>query len=322
MTDPDLDLSSCFNEGGQFAWDNTSLNLFQTCPRKYQYRMIGQWVPRRKSVHLLFGGWYATALENFHTYRAEDMSHDDALARVVHETLVATWMPVYANGEDARLERNPIPGRGTPWVSDHNAKTRETLIRTIIWYVDQFKDDNCETVILSDGSPAVEHSFKLEIADGLFWCGHIDRLVNYAGELFIQDQKTTGSTINPKWFDQWHTDGQMSGYTFAGKIIYGMPVKGVIIDGAQIAMGFSRFERGFTHRTEDQLAEWLDDANYYINEARIAFRVGYFPMNRSSCGNYGGCEFKGVCSRSPDVRKNFLAADFTQGEQWNPLVER
>lgn len=311
-----------FDAGGQFAWDATSFNLAQTCLRKYYYRMVQGWVPARRSVHLIFGGHYATALEHFYKHLAEGMDRDEALVEVIWETLRNTWAPVYANSEDSRLRRNPIPGRGAPWQSDDANKTRETLIRTIIWYVDHFAEDNCKTVHTSDGKPAVEHSFKLEIDPGILWCGHMDRLVDYGGDYYVMDQKTTKGTVGTYWFEQWGTDDQMSGYTFAGKIIYDMPVKGVIIDAAQIAVGFSRFERGFTNRNGGQLDEWLDETLHNIEAHRLAYQENYWPRRNTSCNNYGGCEFRSVCSRAPSVREQFLKAKFVRGDKWNPLEER
>ena len=45
-------------------------------------------------------------------------------------------------------------------------------------------------------------------------------------------------------------------------------------------------------------------------------------MNPSSCGNYGGCEFRHICSKSPQVREMFLKGDFSKGAVWNPLERR
>lgn len=325
------------SDGIQFAWDSTSIKIAEECLYKYKLKMLDGWTPHRRSVHLDFGGWYASALEHFHKYRTEGMSHDDALAQVVLEALEASW--VYpdckrCDGTGLVLKQDEPPecddcggsGKtyegGEPWVSDHSAKTRANLIRTIIWYSEQFADDPCVTVILSNGKPAVEYSFRLEADNGIMLSGHMDRLVDYGGAVYVQDQKTTGSTITPRYFEQWSPDTQMSLYTFAGKAIFGIPVKGVIIDAAQIAVGFSRFERGFTFRDDPQLNEWYDSAMAHIERARKATREQHFPMTTTSCNNYGGCQFRHVCSKSPEVRDRFLEADFVRGERWDPLSPR
>ena len=311
-----MNLLSFDADGIQFGWDSTSIKIAQECLYKYKLKMIDGWTPFRKSVHLSFGGWYASALESFHKYRADGLTHDEALIEIISEALVESWEYELDEAGD------PIPGTGQPWQSDHNTKTRENLIRTIIWYTEQFHDDPCQTVILSTGEAAVEHSFRLPADNGIVLSGHLDRLVEYGGNVYIQDQKTTGTTITPRYFDQWATDTQMSLYTFAGQAVFGLPVKGVIIDAAQIAVGFTRFERGFTFRDKAQLNEWYDDAMYHIEAARTATREQHFPMNPASCGNFGGCQYRHACSKSPAVRQQFLAADFERGERWDPLRSR
>jgi hypothetical protein len=291
--------------GIQFVWNSTSIKLAEECLRKYQYKMIEGWKPRGLSVHLKFGAHYATALEHYYKHRALGATSEEALRLVVMEALTDTW------------------DRETgPWLSDHNLKTRENLIRTIIWYVDQFEDEAITVLHDSSGAPMVEHSVLLDVDDGLMFAAHIDRMVEYGGAPYVMDQKTTATTITAHWFNQWSPDVQMSMYTFLGKAAFNIPVKGVILDAAQIAVGFSRFERGFTFRTESQLNEWYDDSMYHIERARTATRNAEFPMNRTACSNYGGCEFRGVCSRSPDVRAQWLAADFERGAVFDPLERR
>lgn len=295
-----------FNEDGvQFGWDQTSIKLAEECLKKYEYVMIGGWTSPGISTHLFFGGAYATALEHYHKHRCDRLSHDDALLAVVREALVATWI------DDG------------PWISDHNTKTRENLIRTIVWYFEHFEEDNATTLILSDGKPAVEHSFQLPVDDGIIFAGHLDRVVEYGHNPFIQDQKTTATTISSYYFKQYEMDTQMSMYSFAGKAIFGLPVKGVMIDAAQIAVGFTRFERGFTFRDDATLNEWYDDTMGTVHRAMAATRENHFPRNRSACNNYGGCAFREVCSKSPHVREQFLKADFIQRPKlWDPLESR
>lgn len=298
--------NSSFRNGIQFAWDSTSIKLVETCMYKYKLKMIDGWQPRRKSVHLLFGGWYATALEHYYKHRALGDTLDEALEKVVLEALLSTW-----DSETA-----------SPWLSDHNTKTRENLIRTIIWYVDEFADDPVEVYMKADGTPAVEFSFSFEATPDIFLSGHIDRLVKYSDSYYVMDQKTTGSTLTGMFFDSFDPDTQMSLYTMAGQVIYDKPVRGVIIDAAQIAVGFSRFLRGFTFRDPAKIDEWYATTLDRIKLAQDQTAEGKFPMNPSACGNFGGCEFRSICSKSPHVREAFLAGDFVKGERWDPLKRR
>lgn len=303
-------LNKSFKDGLQYVWDSTSLKVAEECYQKYYYKMIEGWDNPRKGHHLRFGMHYATALEHFHKHLALGMDRDEATEAVVLEALIDTW------------DRQGPEDTGAPWESGDPNKNRPNLIRSIIWYLDHFSDDPVSTVILADGKPAVEHSFTLEVNDGIYFAGHLDRLGEYSSKPYVTDNKTTGTTLSQHYFNQFSPDMQMSMYTFAGKAIFHIPVAGVMIDAAQIAVGFTRFERGFTFRTESQLNEWYDDTMYLIQDVRRATRERHFPKRLSACGNYGGCEFRAVCSRSPEVRKNFLEADFKQGWVWDPLQRR
>lgn len=301
------------NEDGTFfAWDSTMLKSAEKCLRYFKYKMIDGWQPARKSVHLIFGGHFASALERYHKLRAEGVDLDEALEEVVLMTLKATWVIVGTkNGE-------PI---GMAWDSMDNSKTRETLIRSIIWYVDEFADDPLVT-ISHDGKAAAEYSFTFGVDDDIFFCGHLDRVVSYGDDVYVADNKTTSSIINDCYFDQYSPDTQFSLYTFVGQGIFKLPIKGVMVDAAQILVGGTKFARGFSFRTPDQLAEWYDGAMSLIETVNKAVLEDHFPMNPSSCGNYGGCEFRHICSKSPQVREQFLKADFAKGAVWNPLERR
>jgi hypothetical protein len=313
--------TSFTDKGDQYAWDATSLTSAQRCMRYYYYNIVEGYQPRGKSVHLLFGGWYASALEHYHIDRTAGLSHKEAMHKMVRETLIETWQ--HARDEDGKR----VEGTGLPWKATdrygqpESAKSREGLIRSLIWYVETFEHDDLETYITSDGKPAVEHTFKLPVDGDIIFAGHLDRLTVKNGDPFVTDNKTTSAALGPYYFDQFKTDGQMSMYTYAGSVIFSMPVKGVIIDAAQVGVTFTRFSRNPTLRTKGQLNEWYDNTMYTIETARHLAREKYFPMNLASCGNYGGCPFRSVCGRDPAVRPNILKGDF-QKRIWDPLVER
>jgi hypothetical protein len=300
--------------GVQFAWDSTSLGYFKECPRKYYYTMIEGWRGGGSSVHLEFGGLYHSGLELYDHQCADGKSHTDAQRAMVRWALESTW-------------ERPEEGPGNPVDWGHNLKTRANLVRSLVWYTEHFRDDPAKTVILDNGKPAVELSFRFDAGDGILLCGHLDRVVEWNGSKFVMDRKTTTSTISSYYFDNYTPDNQMSLYTLAGRVILDSPVRGVIIDAVQIAVGFTRFERGMAYRTDDQLEEWLAATKDYIVEAQMrgdeSTRVGEsaFPMNDKACHNYGGCPFRSICGADPRVRSTFLESNFKRNP-WNPLRTR
>lgn len=303
--------------GVQFVWDSTSIKAAERCPRYYQLSILEAWTSPFAKVDLWFGGIYAHALETYHKLRASGVEFEAALREVVHLSLTASW------NHDRDESGNRIPGTGAPASFDHETKSRETLIRTIIWYLDQFRNDPLRTYITQQGDAAVELSFKFPVDGDILFSGHLDRVVvDESGERFVHDQKTTRQTIGPYFFKSYKPDTQFALYTFAGQAIFNTPIKGVILDGAQIAVGFSRFARAPILFTEGELDEWYTDTIETISLTREHTAAGYFPMRRTSCGLYGGCPFRDVCSRPPSVRENFLKADFIQGPGWDPAVPR
>lgn len=332
----DLSTRKSFRDGLQFAWNASSITTASECLYKYKLQILDGWASPHSSVHLIFGGHYATALENYHKHIALGKTWEEGLELVVHEALINSWVPEHecsnckGSGyfEDTEGMEVPCPRcdavgiiKGHPQEFLDAAKTRENLIRSIVWYVDQYHDEAMK-ILEVNGAPAAELSFAFEVDDGIMFAGHLDNLVDYAGAPYVRDQKTTKSVLSDHYFDGYKPDIQFSMYTYAGKVVFNTPVKGVIIDAAQIMVGFTRFARGFTFRTDSELSEWYDSSMYTIEAARRATKENHFPRNPTSCGNYGGCPFRSACARSPEVREQFLKADFIKGRRLDPLDQR
>ena len=319
----------------QYAYDSTSLGLLKTCPRLYQYTMIDGWASKDESIHLRFGIEYHSSLQEYDIAKAGGASHEDAVRTAIR-------------GAVERMEG---------WEVDRDSKTGkyknpETLISLVVDYLDHYEDDPAETYIKSDGTAAVELSFRFEldwgpeasgwipdletkaaiIADGnvpnqpYLLSGHLDRVINFNDNLFVLDHKTTTTTLSDYYFAQYEPNNQMTLYSLAGHTVLDAPIKGVCISGAQIMLESpNRFVRRFTYRTPDQLDEWLLDLRFHLANAEHYATVEHWPMNDTACDKFGGCKFRGVCSKSPQVREMFLKTDFVKLEEkdrWNPLRSR
>lgn len=314
----------------RYAWDSTCLGALKTCPRLYQYLYVDFWSHPGESIHLRFGQEYHQALQDYDKSRAAGINHNDSVHDVVRELLIHTadWNP----DQDTKAGKY---------------KNRRSLVQIVINYLDEHKDDPAQTYIMQDGTPAVELSFRFELEWGpqmteedqrKFWgegvnpqpyllCGHLDRVVTFSDNLFVLDYKTTTSTPGPYWFDQWSPSNQMSLYSLAAQVILGSPVKGVMIDACQLLIEppHSKFVRGMTFRTPDQTEEWIADLRHWLSLAEAYATEGYFPMNDTACDKFGGCRFREVCSKSPQVRDKFLESDFTkldEDSRWNPMKPR
>lgn len=299
--------------GLQTAVDSTSLSNFKLCPRFYLYTNIIGYQPRATSFHLIFGLLYHGALERYDHKRSEGQGHEEALDFCIDWALRNTW--------NKELNR--------PWVSGDSNKNRLTLIRTIIDYLDKFgENDSLKTIQLANGKPAVELSFSFHSGmtsratnEPFLFCGHLDRLAKFNDEVYVSDRKTTGHTISQQWFAQFTPHNQFSMYTLAGQIVWHEPIKGLIVDGAQIAVNFTRFARGVVTRDQEQLKEWHRDSIMQLELMEKYAEIGYWPQNDSSCDKYGGCRFREICGKSPQNRQRWLKADFGK-RVWDPLTRR
>lgn len=336
---------SKINPGLQLVWDSVSLGAMKVCPRYYQYSVIYGFQPRNRSVDLTFGLYLHSALEKFDHAKAEGADFEEAQQIMVRNILEITTHDVTittcascgatAHEHEAHPELCPVCGGDTfttetkrvPWETDHPNKNRFTLLRTCVWYTEHYKDDPAKTLILANGKPAVELSFKMDLptsseqGEAYMLSGHMDRVVEFIGNIYVMDRKTTKNTIGHNFFAGFSPDNQMTLYTTASQVIFDLPAKGVIIDGCQVGVNFSRFQRGFAMRTPSELNEWLADAISWIARAEQYAKAEYWPMNDKSCHHYRGCDFRGVCSKSPEVRVQFLKGDFIR-RIWDPTVNR
>lgn len=334
----------------QFAWDSTSIGALKRCPRLYQLSILEGWVPNRGRVDLEFGIFYTEALEYYYKLRTipktdltrleiearergefspklgDVLNHEQALTQVVYFTMARTL--TWDSGESTQ-------------------KNRFTLLRSIVWYLDDFQNDPATTVIAEDGTPLVERSIRMELDWGpVGWvpdpetkaailaeggtpnqpyilCAHLDRVVNFLGGTYVMDHKTTKMGLGEYYFDQYEPNNQMSCYTLLGKVVFHSPIRGVIIDAMQVAVGFSRSGRGITYRTDAQIAEWLGDLKVWFSLAESFARKGHWPMNDTACFN---CAFNHhdskICAKDPGVRESFLKSHFNKDKPWNPLLVR
>ena len=298
----------------QLFWDSTSLGQLKECPRKYELTLVEGWEPKGgRNVHLEFGIWMHSGREHYYHSRAKGLPHEESLLRALHFVLTGTW--------------NRVLNR--PWTSDDPQKNRATLVRSLCWYLDQWASDPMETLILANGTPAVELSFRFDTglrtastAEPILLCGHLDRVGKLGDNIYLSDLKTTKHTIKgfsaAEYFAQFSPDNQMSLYDIAGKVVYDLPVSGLMVDAVQVAATFTRFHRSPISRNDSQREEWFRSFEVYVRAAEGYAQSDFWPMNDKACFR---CHFRPICARPPGARQMWLEADY-QRRSWDPSVPR
>lgn len=288
----------------QRVWDSTSYGLLLDCPRKYYFTMILGYQKHPLPAPLWFGIFMHRGIETL--IKAKAAGSKTPLLDAVKLVLKETW------GYEPEGD---------------NARTRYTLIRALVWYSEHYKDSPAETIIMADGKPAAELSFRfpfpLDNPDGepYLLSGHMDGLIRFAKQVWVNEVKTTVAGLNDQYFKRYTPDTQVSWYTLASSVALSEPAEGVMIDAIQTGVNFTRFQRGPVPRTKEVMDEWTKDMRIQLQIAEQYAKAEYWPGNDKSCTKFGGCTFQDVCGKSPSVRRNFLNAEF-KVRPWNPLANR
>ena len=285
----------------RLVWSASSLGAFKKCPRYYELSNLQGWTTREGKVDLDWGSLVHQSVELYRLWRPA-RNHQETLRDVVQWALKATW-----DAERRRPQSWPDP-----------QKNRVSLIRALVWYLDEWKDDPLQTIQLADGAPAVELSFAFQTGyvtqsgEPYLLQGRLDRLVSLQGQTFISDLKTTRMGLTERYFSQFSPDDEFSLYSLAGRVAFNQVTSGIIVDALQVGVNFVRCQRQLIGRSQEVVEEWYEELPYWLKQAEACATHGVWPQNQQSCGLYGGCEFRSVCSRAPGARAAFLEANFVQ----------
>ena len=282
--------------GAQTRVNASTFQVFKACPRKYLYEVLLAKGKGSDDPNLRFGSLIHAAKAIFETNKARGAEHDLALQGAFRFLLTETW-------DSARAK---------PGFADDPLKNRATLLRTFVWFADQYREDACETALLPSGKPAVEVAFEfdagVETTEGeqVTFVGTIDRIVRFNGATLVADTKTSS---NAKYLTarNYTPDGQFSLYVAAASVCFGVEADGILLDGIEVGPNATSFRREIVPRPREVIEEWLDDARVHLRRLSEAFAQNEWPQNDASCGMYGGCRFRGVCGASPAEREDLLA---------------
>lgn len=303
--------NTSFQDNFQFVWDSVSISALKTCPRYYNWTVRQGWQLDPIPSTLAFGIYFHKCMETWHKLLALKvrLDKDTALLRCTRLAgLLGELIP------PVRTER-----------------TKETLIRAVVWYLDQFRDDLAETTTRPNGEPAVEYSFMIPLTEiegqQTYLAGHFDRVAIFMDKLYVCDYKTSKSQLTERFFATFKPNTQVQGYLAAAHILgessQVLPQKpsGLIIDGIQLGVNFTRFQRSVINYTTLEIDQFLADLQHWIKWAKVLADAEHWPANETSCGNYAGCVFRSICSQTPAKHERLLKANFVK-RTWDPRISR
>ena len=298
---------------GVFYIDNSSMELFTTCPRQAYLYIIRRLELNRSRIALDFGGAFHNALEYLYkkygnTYRSIAENTD-----VIQYTAT---LPLATPEDDYRTSSYLVDGI-SKYLNDHPAE---------VWV----------PMTLPNGQPAVEIPFAMPIGTvdtasfgtiTIVWTGKIDLAYKSDGRLGLMDHKTT-SMMGPGFFSEFEIAHQMYGYAAALEYIFNEPCAEITINGlgcrkpTKTGVKFE-FLRHSIPINRALLDEWHVDSLALVSDFFAHCERGYFPKATKWCvAKYGSCQYRAVCSLAPEHRELALSTSEFRPVTWDPLSTR
>lgn len=310
--------------------DNTTLEIFQGCPRAAQHYCVS----RRQAIPtaaLQFGGAVHVGLETLYRdgFHALAFAIEAALKNldeikfrdsaewrtpmVLQDTL-EKYVAKYSNNDACK----PIKVEGVPFIErPFSLVLGEIELDVMLPYTG---DALCQ-----NGNEALLHINKLTI----LWSGRIDIAAHYGdAHVYVVDHKTS-SIGGPQFFADFMLSQQMVGYNWALRRmlpthkILGTVVNAIIQRRPTKTGRALEFERQVYFHTDWHVNEWEQDVMAQVATFVHSLTEGFFPKQTKQCfGKYGKCPYHDVCSLPPNQRHLILdSADYTN-VTWSPLDAR
>jgi len=219
-----------------------------------------------------------------------------------------------------------------PTETDKKTKNRETLVRAIIWYDEQFGATNpLMPLMVAENGPAFELAFQFPLfsdkQDGPLLCGNLDGIVEFGGEVWILERKSTATTLSGFYWDKFDPNVQVDVYCVAAHLMWPQwQIKGVLVEACQVGVTFARFERKLFRRSparlEETLASLQREVRTFLGDLQTHGQDSdeTFGPRYASCEVGNGCPYRGICQTDPAMRDWEIKAHWQRrSDPWDPI---
>lgn len=331
-------------DGDTLVLDNSTLELFQTCPRAALYGICLRKKGSGDRPALKFGGI---------THKVLETRYRSAAPMLEQTPEVQSTMLSVAEAEFSTY---------TPPIDDF--RNLDRMVDLIHRYGQAYPFEPFEIARFSDGRPLIEVPFAVPLGeirvdaemcvqpmlrnpDGdivkngqpsvrkistirILFTGRIDLAYLYNSGLYILDHKTASMATNMAEFEIAH---QFYGYTNATEELLGREVAGIVINRivcrkpSRTGEPFT-FERKLIPVQRGLVSEWKTDILHIIADFVEMVRRQYMPKHTQWCvAKFGPCQFHRVCTLGDTAdalspqRKMMLESGEFEDNTWSPLKE-
>lgn len=286
--------------------DSSLMGNFKSCPQKFFKQDIQHWKPKQPSVHLRAGGAFAAGIEAARDcFYVQELSSEDSVANGLQKLI-----EFYGDFE----------------CPPDSAKSLERTAGALEFYFDHYPlNHESPPITLPSGKKGIEFSFvhplsivHPETGNPLLYSGRMDALLNYAGGVFLCDEKTATS-LGPTWSRQWDLRAQFTGYAW-GCRESGIKVDGAIVRGVSILKTKYDTQEAISYRPDWQIDRWHEELGEWIDDMLRMWRAGKWRHNLDhACAEYGGCQFRQICATRPEEATSWYETYFER-RHWDPVT--
>lgn len=340
--------------------DNSSLEVFTTCPMSAYYKLVLKREAHARNAALTFGGALHEGLEKF--LHRQYIKQQDAVNPNFD----------YEGQEDQAILRyfteNPAP------LDEY--RTVQNCLATLAAYRVRATMPDYQWEIQSDANgPIIERAFELPLgvvevgahinmpwlgkeAEKLTgteverewhplvshihiaWSGRIDAIAKCNGAVRVVDHKTT-SIMGDSFMQDFQISNQVLGYVWAAKQLWpDLEVSAFCVNaihfkkptgsgpitepGPRGGPAALNFIRGYYEYSQNRIDEWESNALFIVSDFIHCLARDAFPRHTKWCfGKYGKCQYHDVCVQDePKVRENMIKSDMFKTVTWNPVAGR
>lgn len=305
--------------------DSTKIQTFLECPRKYFYEYMLGWRRRSGNLHLNFGSAIHSAMEHFNHlrkqngkgYRLTDQDIADAVIIFTHEY------------------RENHPEDEDEW---NKPKDLETGKLAIVAYAEEYdRKDSNEEVLFPETTGVV-------LID-------VERVVHFKCDIIAEDDRgifardyKTAQRKSDLWAMDFELRIQIGTYIHAARCmfpdrvndVWGLEVRGIFLykamnkDRKYGKVDFwdvpIRKDPSMMEVWRQSMVRWTDtlfkemELLQECDAEEPVLRA--FPMNTTSCTNYGGCPYHDFCTVWPNPlsRCQKVPMDY-EVRFWDPRVQ-
>jgi hypothetical protein len=244
------------------------LNMYATCPKMYEWRVVkGLVLVEGSSVPLVFGTAIHAALDEW--YKSKDVEKAEGVFEREWEGM---------EGKDRSGKRTLATGKGLLRAYDHRYRDADVELMESEW------------------------AFELDLGGGFYYCGKVDKVVKWLGALAVVDHKTT-TGMSDMFMQKVWPNMQFGGYVIAAREKYA-GVNIIVLDALAVSKVAKKVEKRADEdlgRAVAQLEEWeVEWVRKEIMSAVVdvsrAEDEGHFRCNMAQCIQYNAlCPYRRLC---------------------------